>query len=132
MGHPTNRKRVLCVKKALRERARDRKILADAFFAAEESWLSLLGDLERHEAGRPPDRHRRKLADWAWKRQNLERLVKNAANQIDRCHDAVVKHDQGREAGRLAWMLRELLKQRRRMVRNRRVIQLKLPFKEEI
>lgn len=128
MGHPTNRKRILCVRKALRERARDRKILADAFFAAEEREIALRADLAAHEANRPPDRHRRKLADWVWKRQDLERLVRNAADQLDRCHDAVVEHDRNREAGRLAWMLRELLKQRRRMDRNRRVVQLSFPF----
>lgn len=128
MGHPTNKKRVLCVRKALRERARDRKILADAFFAAEESEAALLSDLAAHEASRPPDRHRRKLADWAWKRQDLERLVRNAADQVDRYHDAVAEHDQSRETSRLAWMLRELLKQQRRMHRNRRVVQLRFPF----
>lgn len=128
MKYPTNRKRVLCVRKALRERAEERSKLFLRFDAAEADLDRLADARLEHARSRPPDRFRRKLADWVWHGNDLAQKTWYAEQALAAAVRAVEEHDRHPETGRLAWMLRELLKQRRRMDRNRRVVQLKLPF----
>jgi hypothetical protein len=125
---PSNRKRLIIVICAIREAMAERDALVVAHRTAQNVLRACEARLADLETAEPPARHKRKRVTWAAQVTNLQRQVRYRQRDVQLALGRVEDFDRSKEQRRLTWMLRELLKQRRRMRRNVGVKQLPLPF----
>ena len=112
----------------LRKIAAKREVLL-LKLAAYRIELARLRDLRKeHDAARPSERFVNKLRLWRSVGEDLARKIGYRERDVASVEAEIAEFDRLRRNQRTAWMLRELLAQRRRFQRTRHVEQLAFGF----